>query len=318
MKWVLGLGASIFAIAMGLAATTTIPAAAVSIDDAIFKFLPPETQGIVFIDVAALRNASLVRDALKDQKLTSPRGWDDFVQATGMVPERDIDKVTIGKLDAQDGLVIIQGRIDKFKIEQFLKDKGKQPQAYLGRNLYLDGDGAFVLLDNVALLGKLSAVKKAIDQMQLPGSSPLRRDLMAAIQTIETGNQVWGVGDFSVNDLGTLGVRGPAPAVEMLKSLKSGTYQMRVDTGIHARAIGNFADAESAKNIGDLARGAIAVAKLQVAKQQPDMVLLLDGIQVSNSGPTLTVRIEEAGELLMKLKDLRAYSPTREEGWTRH
>ena len=316
MKWV--LGASIFAIVMGWAATTTIPAATVSIDDAILKFLPPETQGIVFIDVAALRDASFVRDVLKDQKVTAPREWDEFAKATGTNPESDIDKVTIGKLNAQDGLVIIQGRLDKFKIEQYLKDKGKHPQAYLGHSLYVDGDSAFVLLDNVALLGKLSAVKKAIDQMQLPGSSPLRPDLMAAIQTIETGNQVWGVGDFSVNDLGTLGVRGPAPVVEMLKSLKSGTYQMRVDTGIHARAIGNFADAESAKNIGDLARGAIAVAKLQVAKQQPDIVLLLDGIQVSNSGPTLTVRIEEAGELLMKLKDLRAYSPPREEGWTRH
>jgi hypothetical protein len=307
MKWVLGLGASIFAIAMGLTATTTIPAATVSIDDAIFKFLPTETQGIVFIDVAALRNASLVRDALKDQKLTSPRGWDDFVQATGMVPERDIDKVTIGKLDAQDGLVIIQGRIDKFKIEQYVKDRGKQSQTYLGQSIYRDdGDGAFVLLDNVVLVGKVNAVKKAIDQMQLPGSAPLRRDLIAAMQTIEAGNQVWGVGDFSVNDLGTLGVRGPAPAVEMLKSLKSGTYQMRVDTGLHARAIGNFADAESAKNIVDLARGALAVAKLQVAKDQPDIVQLLDGIQVSNSGPTLTVRIEEAGDLLMKLKDVRS------------
>jgi hypothetical protein len=305
MKWVLG-AASIFAIAMGWAATTTIPAATVSIDDATFKFLPPETQGIVFIDVAALRNAPFVRDVLKDQKVTPPSGWDEFVKATGTNPEQDIDKVTIGKLNAPDALVILQGRLDKFKIEQYLKDKGKHPQAYLGHSLYLDGEGAFVLLDNVVLLGKLSAVKKAIDQIQLPGSSPLRRDLMAAIQTIEAGNQVWGVGDFSVNDLGTLGVRGPAPAVEMLKSLKSGTYEMRVDSGIHARAIGNFADSESAKNIGDLARGAIAVAKMQVAKQQPDMVQLLDGIQVSNSGPTLTVRIEEAGELLMKLKDIRA------------
>jgi hypothetical protein len=305
MKWVLG-AASIFAIAMGWAATTTIPAATVSIDDATFKFLPPETQGIVFIDVAALRNAPFVQDVLKDQKVTPPSGWDEFVKATGTNPEQDIDKVTIGKLNAPDALVILQGRLDKFKIEQYLKDKGKHPQAYLGHSLYLDGDGAFVLLDNVVLLGKLSAVKKAIDQIQLPGSSPLRRDLMAAIQTIEAGNQVWGVGDFSVNDLGTLGVRGPAPAVEMLKSLKSGTYEMRVDSGIHARAIGNFADSESAKNIGDLARGAIAVAKMQVAKQQPDMVQLLDGIQVSNSGPTLTVRIEEAGELLMKLKDIRA------------
>jgi len=306
MKWL--LGASVFALAMGWAASMTIPAATVSIDDAIVKFLPRETQGIVFIDVAALRDAAFVRDVLKDQKLTAPREWDEFAKATGMVPERDIDKVTIAKLDAQDGLVIVQGRIDKFKIEQYLKDKGKQPRTYLGRSIYRDdGDAAFVLLDNrVVLLGKVNAVEKAIDQMQLPGSSPIRRDLMAAIETIEAGNQVWGVGDFSVNDLAKLGVRGPAPAVEMLKSLKSGTYQMRVDTGIHARAVGNFADAESAKNIVDLARGALAVAKLQVAKERPDMVQMLDGIQVSNSGPTLTVRIEEAGELLMKLKDVRA------------
>src|SRR5215472_14901652 len=104
MKW--ALGASVFAIAMGWAATTTIPAATVSIDEGIFKFLPPETQGVVFIDVAGLRNASFVRDVLKDQKLTVPREWDEFAKATGTNPESDIDKVTIGKLNAQDGLVI--------------------------------------------------------------------------------------------------------------------------------------------------------------------------------------------------------------------
>ena len=61
---------------------------------------------------------------------------------------------------------------------------------------------------------------------------------------------------------------------------------MRIDSDIHARATGTFSDENSARNIGDLARGALAVAKLQVARQQPDMVHVLDGIQVSNSGPT--------------------------------
>jgi hypothetical protein len=32
---------------------------------------------------------------------------------------------------------------------------------------------------------------------------------------------------------------------------------------------------------------------------------LLDGIQVSNSGTMLTIKIDESGELLQKLKDLR-------------
>jgi len=79
---------------------------------------------------------------------------------------------------------------------------------------------------------------------------------------------------------------------------------MRVDQDLHARATGNFADAEAARNLGDMGRGLIAVAKLQVASQ-PDMLHLLDGIQVRDSGASVVVNIDEPGDLLKKLKDLR-------------
>jgi hypothetical protein len=302
MKWILGV--SILAVTMGWAAMATIPAAAVSVDEASLKFLPPETVGIVVIDVAALRNAPFVQDMLK-QQVPGPKGWDDSISRTGVDPERDIDKVTIAKISAQDGLVIAQGRIDKFKVEQALKDSGKVPDAYLGQTIYRDGENAVLVLNNAVLIGQFNAVKKAVDQMQLPGAQPLRSDLAAAIQTIEAGNQIWGVGDFSATDLGLIGVRGPAPVMEMLKALKSGTGQMHVDTGIHARGTATFADADSAKNLSDLARGALAVAKLQIAKQQPDMLQVLDGVQVSSSGNMLTVRVEESGDLLKKLSTTR-------------
>jgi len=301
MKWIVGLSV-IVAIAMGWAATAVIPAAPVSVDGASFKFLPPETDGVAFIDVAALKQAPLFQDIVKDKGLSLPRDLAEFSAATGFDPTRDIDKVTVGKVSPNEGLVIAQGRIDKFKIEQYLRDKGKVPEVYLGQTLYRDDNGAFLILDNIALVGPASTVKRAIDQMQLPGSLPLRSDLMDAIRTIEAGNQVWGVGSFSANDLRTVGVRGPAPVVEMLKSLSNGTYQMRIDTDLHARAIGNFTDAESAKNLADLARGALAVAKLQVAQRQPDLIQALDGVQVGNSGATLTVTVEESGDLLKKLQ----------------
>lgn len=304
MKWILGF--SIIAIAMGWAAVASIPAATVSVDDSALKFLPAETQGVAFIDVAALRDAPLAADILKQFPPTiESHGLGEFMAATGFDPQRDLDKVTVAKIGNRDPLVIAQGRIDKFKFEQFFREKGREPEAYLGQTLYHDGDGAFAVFDNVVLMGHLEAVKKAIDQMQLPGSLPLRSDLTAAMQTIEAGNQVWAVGDFSAGDLKSAGIRGPAPALEMLKSLQGGTYQMRIDTDVHARATGNFADAESAKNLGDLARGALAVAKLQVAKQQPDVLHVLDGIQISSSGTTLTVRIEESGDLLKKLQKTR-------------
>jgi len=309
MKWI--LGASILVtIAMGWAMTATIPAATASIDDVSLRFLPPDTQGIGFVDVAALRSTPLVQDALKGRSLTFPDGAMNFLIATGLNPERDVDKITFAKVSSRDGLVVAQGRIDRFKIEQYLKDHGQQSEAYLGQTIYRDGSNSFLILDNVGVFGETRAVKKAIDQMQLPGSQPLRSDLTAAMQSIEAGNQVWAVGDFSIKDLSNLGVRAPAPATDMLKTLQSGTYQMRVDSGIHARAIGNFGDAESVRNLTDLAGGVLAIAKLQLVKTQPEMAQLLDGILVSGSGTTLTVRVEQSAEQLKLLKNLR---PTLEK-----
>src|SRR5262245_38911812 len=300
MTWIVGLSA--IAIAMGWVATAMIPAATVSTDEASFKFLPPETQGVAVIDVAALKNAPLVQEAMKDNEMAFQRGLNDFTSATGFDLKQDVDKVTIGKVGERGGLVIVQGRIDKFKVGQYLKDKGKETETYLGQTLYHDGQGAFVVFDNLVLMGQTDSVKKALDQGKLTGPPPLHNEFTTAMRTIEAGNQIWAVGDFSVNDLRNVGVRGPAPALEMLKSLNSGAYQMRVDTDVHARAVGNFADAESAKKIGELARGAIAIAKLQVAQRQPDFLRVLDGIQISTSGPTLTLTVEEPGDLLKKLQ----------------
>jgi hypothetical protein len=291
-------GVLLIAVVLVMAAIATIPAATVTIDDVSLKFLPSETEGIVYIDVAALRNAPLMQDVLKNNSPVFQREIDEFMRSTGIDPVRDIDRLTLAKVSARDGLAIVQGRLNRFRIEQFLRDRGRRPQAYLGQTLFRDGSGATVLLDNVMLMGQDGAVRKAVSQMQLPGSLPLRSDLTAAMEMIEAGNQIWGVGDVSIQDIGA-GVR--TPGLEMLKPLRSGTYQMRVDTGIRARAIGQFADADTARNIADLARGALAVAKVQAAKQQPDLTPLLNGFEVSNSGATMTVRIEASGEHLNKL-----------------
>jgi hypothetical protein len=299
MKWVGGLLA--IAVIMGWVATASIPAATVSIDPASLKFLPPQTEGIAFVDVAALRNAALVADVLKTGSLEVEKGMANFAYATGLNPQQDVDRITVGKLGTNEILMIVQGNIDKFKAQQYFREKGKDEEIYLGQTIFPDGDGGFVFLDGVVLMGQINAVKKGIDQMSLPGSAPLRSDLTAAIQTIEAGNQVWAVGDFSLADLPP-GVSDRTPVADLLKSLQRATYQMRVDTDIHARATGTFSDENSARNISDLARGALAVAKMQVAKQQPDMVHLLDGIQVSNSGTMLTVRVDESGDLLKKLQ----------------
>src|SRR5215471_9973653 len=250
MKWIVGV--AMISIAMGWAATATIPGATVTIDPTSLKFLPPETQGLAVIDVAGLVGTPLVQDAVKNRPLiqNAPPDLQEFITATGIDPMKDINTVTVAKLGMKDAFFVVQGRIDKFKVQQYLVDKGKQADGYLGQTIYYDKDGAIAVLDSLLLVGQVDAVKKGLDQMQIPGSSPLRSDLLAAMQTIDAGNQIWGVGDVSISDL---------PA------------------------------------------GALAIARLQVAKGQPDMLQALDGIQVNNSGTTLTLKIDEPGDLLKRV-----------------
>jgi hypothetical protein len=304
MKWIVGV-LILSATVLGWIGTAAIPVATITPDEAILKYFPEETDGLAFIDAAALRGAPLVQDVMfKGDLKKLPADIGGFADATGFDPRRDLDRVTIGKIGQRDRLIVAKAHFDKFKAEQFLKDSGKQDETYLGRVIYHDHDGAIAFLDNVVLLGTDNSVKKAIDQITYPGSVHVRSELLDDIRTIEAGNQVWAVGDFSIPAIPDLPPQA-GPLAGIMKSLRRGTYQMRIDRDIHARAKAEFTDTDSARNLGDMARGFIAVAKLQIAKENPDFLQVLDGIQFSNSGSSLTVRVDESGDVLKTLQNAR-------------
>jgi hypothetical protein len=302
MKWIVGF--SIIAVIVGVAATTTIPAATITPDQAILRFFPPETQGVAFIDMAGLRNSPLGKDLIDGKLVRLPRGPREFEEATGFSVERDLDRVTAGRIGEREMLAVIEGQFDRVKFEQFVSEKGAQSETYRGRGIYRHDNMALVFIDDVLVAGSYDAIKKSIDQISLPASASLRSDLLDSIRTIEAGNQVWAVGDFSPDQLPPQVAR--TPAGELIKEFRGGTYQMRVDQNVRARAIGNFTSADTARSVSDLARGAIALGKLQASKM-PEQAFLqaLDGIQIMNSGSKITVNVDESGDVLKKLQDFR-------------
>jgi hypothetical protein len=303
MKWFIGV--SILATALGWAGTMTIPAATVAPDEATLKYFPPETQSIAFVDVAALRNAPLVQDALKSGQFQTPQNFQEIIDKTGFDIRRDLDTVTVGSINTRERLIVANAHYDKLKVEQFLRDSGNSFETYLGRDIYRVGDGEVALVDNIVLFGTGNALKSAIDRITYPGPSQIGSDLLDAIKTIEAGNQIWAVSNAPQQTMLPPGINESTPAVKILKTVRGGKYQMRIDRDVHARATANFVDAESARNLADMARGFIAVTKLQIAKQQPDFLPVLDGIQVSNSGSSVVAQIDESGDLLMKLQNVR-------------
>ncbi len=311
MKWIVGV--SLVAVIVGAAATMTIPAQTIAPDQTVMKLFPAETQGIAFIDAAAVRNSALGQDFIAAGLIANPPPkLAEFAAATGFDFQRDVDRMTVGRLDGRRMLFVIEARYDKFKVERFLADHVTRLETHMGRSIYEDRDQdiGVTFIDNLVIAGYTGAVRTAIEQASLPASAvSLNSDLLATMRTIEAGNQVWGVGKFRFDELPvgqlTPDTPGAAPVLELLRTLQGGTYQMRIDRDVHARATANFADADSAKTLADLARGLIAVMKTQVAKENEDFLHALDGIQISDSGTQMVVNIEESGDLIKKLRDLR-------------
>ena len=94
-------------------------------------------------------------------------------------------------------------------------------------------------LDKYVLFGKKEALKQAIDRAAAPAPNALDNpQLREQIGSIQAGSQVWAVGDVSSELLPSrIPIpRGARPGVEFLKSLRHGSYEMRVDTDVHIRA----------------------------------------------------------------------------------
>src|SRR3954468_24731747 len=122
MKWIVGV--SVVAAVVFALATTTIPAQTIVPDQAVLKLFPAETQGVAFVDLAALRNSPLGMEVMAQGAPLAPRGpkLQDFIAATGFNFQQDVDRITVGRLDARRAMFVIQGRYDRFKVERYLAD----------------------------------------------------------------------------------------------------------------------------------------------------------------------------------------------------
>ena len=223
--------------------------------------------------------------------------------------QRDVERVTAGHISPRGALVIVQAHYDKFKVEQFVKDKAGdiETETYLGRVICTgknsgDMSGGVSFIDNLIVAGTLPAVKQAIDRMAAPAPSVVDGDLIAQIRTIEASNQIWAVGNFDPSMLSPFGNGAVAKAGELVHSLKSGAYQMRIDQDVHVKASGVFTTPEMAKASFDLARGVLGMAQLQVANQDK-LKKLLDGLSIESNGQTLTATFNASGDLLKQIQE---------------
>jgi len=117
--------------------------------------LLPESDAIVFVSLKPLRAATHF-----DQKPVSPNSFKEFIDATGILPERDIDDVAFALHRMPDpngpnGPVgfteVFEGRFDRERLTKYLEAHSAAKEDYAGRAIYsMPSEGRTV---RVALLG---------------------------------------------------------------------------------------------------------------------------------------------------------------------
>jgi hypothetical protein len=303
LKCLLGVGLVVLIAAFAINYSPTV-VEAVTPDVGLLGVFGQDSDGVLFVDFASLRDIEFLSNFIADQvEGQIPGPVEEFTLQTGLDPVNDIEQIMIGRDGPEDFLVAIRASYDEDRVSDYFDGMDVMSEVYSNRTIYLpnteDSDWAVVFADGQILLGSEDAVRGSLDR-RLAGPTALDNpELMADIQAIEEGNQVWGVGTFS--DMVPNGF-APPMATDLIAVLEHVSYQMRVDVGVSAKLAGDFTTSDTARRAGDLLRGVVALGKMGSA-QQPDMIQLLDGVQVENLENSVEISFSATQELIDRITE---------------
>ena len=304
MKWLIGTVA-LAATFVVIAGTERPIQEALSPDEALLRVFPHDSNGVMFLNVAELRDNPLLREFFLDGPESQlPAAVTEFALRTGLDPETDVDQVMLGRTGGNEFLGVARARYDPLEVEQYFRDADVGFETHGGRSVfrpYPGSDWSMSFIDDLVLMGEDGSVRQTIDQLAMTTPTAMDNpELIVAIQSIEEGNQVWGVGALA--DILLPEALAPPMAIDLVASLEHITYQMRLDDGLTVRAAGEFATAATARRTGDLMRGLVALGKMQVFESD-DLIQLLDGVQIDSIESSVEIRIVADGALLRRVKE---------------
>lgn len=142
-----------------------------AIDEDPIRLLPGSTVWASTIDMKAFAKSEAFHASVARLE-SSPQ---PIVQKLGIVPSRDVDRVTVGGYSTQgvDAVAVVTGRFDRQRIKQAAADPNADPSVgpitsstYGGRPVYIAEDvHVCVLTDHTALVGSQAAVRRVIDRV---------------------------------------------------------------------------------------------------------------------------------------------------------
>lgn len=310
----IGLGTGLVASYVGLPVSLMSRAAAPN----ELQYIPQDTAVVAFANVRDVMNSEFRQRFRERQPSSTER--EEFERKTGVDIERDIDSVVAAFMprgqqtsNEESALVLARGRFEPGRLEALALEHGGQAEDYRGKRVLTHTERnqrgtmavGFVEADLVAL-GSLGAVKRAIDAGIENRNVVSNNELMRLVAEIDSSN-AWAVGRL---DTLARDVQLPSEVRAQLPMLSWFSAAGHVNGGVSGVLKAEARDEEAAQNLRDMARGLLAMARLQ-SGSRPGMQQMVDSLQLSGEGRTVALSFSIPSEFFDALEALAGQKPVQ-------
>lgn len=266
------------------------------------RYVPADSAVVAYADVRSIMDSDL-RQRLTAAMPLHAKGQEEFRTQTGIDIEKDIDYIVAaaaGPTPEAGGLVVARGRFNETQLEALAAEHGGQVEQYKGKRLIHSpaNEGhqmtlAFLEAGLVAI-GTRATVQGAIDAQLTSQSITGKKEMMDLVAEMGPSSNAWAVGRF---DMIAAQAQLPAEIAQRMPPVKWFAASGHVNGGISGTLRAEANDDESAELLRRQVNGALAFGEM-MAKTDPKIGALINSLQLSGTGKTVSLSFTVPAELL--------------------
>jgi len=289
---------SVWILLLLLAGCSRKPAeTSVFIDPQFSALVPPDTTLLVGLRVENLVKTPLYQKYLSGGKI---RIIDKFARGTGINPEKSLWNLLLVS-NGRDSFVLGRGKFADELIAPDFSKKGVARFGYKGLTLFGDEQQAMLMVNSSTIaMGDTSILRTLVDGRASFRGLPERLNTLTKEIPHET--QFWGAYVGGPLDLPLSG--NLENVNKVLGLMGNGLFYFDVSQGVTGTITGVAANAQDAQQAHDGLAGFLGLGRMMMPQNQPDLARALDGIQVTQDGQRVSVKITESDELAGSLVGL--------------
>jgi hypothetical protein len=280
------------------------------------NYLPADSQVIFGMNVQKFVSSPIFLKFQQQHGQEIGSDLQEFISKTGVDPTRDISYILAAGRSVQgqkgSGVVIALGRFNTDAITSFIKTKAVPIELdYAGVHVMMipEGDGsklekgvAFLKSSEIAL-GDLDSLKAVIDVVSGKVKGVASNPVLAPLLSLMNPNEMfWFAGDAA-----SVLSKAPTntPFGGSVSAIQNIVGTLNLDEAIVGRITATAKDPDSAKKLADVVNGLKALGQLAAGDQNPDLVALLNGVTISQSGSQVGLSLNFPYDLLERLQQAK-------------